>query len=68
MRLWAKSHKKSIQELKNKEETSVQSKVGRVRGQPLLIEVVLDLKLRSILVNLRATGSGINIDGNQQGQ
>ena len=46
----------------------MQSKVGRVRGRPLLIEVVLDLKLRSILVNLRATGSGINIDGNQQGQ
>ena len=68
MRLWVKSHKKSIQKLKNKEETSVQSKVGRVRGRPLLIEVVLDLKLRSILVNLRATGSGINIDGNQQGQ
>ena len=68
MRLWVKSHKKSIQELKNKEETSVQSTVGRIRGRPLLIEVVLDLKLRSILVNLRATGSGINIDGNQQGQ
>ena len=46
----------------------MQSKVGRVRGRPLLIEVVLDLKLRSILVNLPATGSGINIDGNQQGQ
>ena len=63
-----KKSQKSIQELKSKEETSVESTVGRVRGRPLPIEVVLDLKLRSILVNLRATGAGINIDGNQQGQ
>ena len=61
VRLWVKSHQKMIQEQNKKGETSVQSTIGRVRGQPLLIEEVLDLKLRSMLVNLRAAGAGINI-------
>ena len=39
----------------------MQSTTGRVRGRPLLIEEVLDLKLRSMLVNLRTAGVGINI-------
>ena len=39
----------------------MQSTIGRVRGQPLLLEKVLDLKLRSMLVNLRTAGAGINI-------
>ena len=39
----------------------MQSTTGRVRGRPLLIEGVLDLKLRSMLVNLRTAGVGINI-------
>ena len=50
-----------IQEQNKKGETSVQSTIGRVRGQPLLIEEVLDLKLRSMLVNLRTADAGINI-------
>ena len=61
VRPWVKSHKKSIQEQKEKGETSVQSTFGRVRGRSLLIEEVLDLKLRSMLVNLRTAGAGINI-------
>ena len=39
----------------------MQSTFGRVRGRSLLIEEVLDLKLRSMLVNLRTAGAGINI-------
>ena len=62
VRPWVKSHKKSIQEQKKKKvETSVQSAIGRVRSRQLLIEEVLDLKLRSILVNLRIAGAGTNI-------
>ena len=53
VRQWVKSHKKSIQEPKKKGETSVKSTIGRVKGQPLLIEKVLDLKLHLMLVNLR---------------
>ena len=52
MRPWVKNHEKSIQEQKKKGENSVQSTI---------IEEVLDLKLRSILVNLRIAGAGINI-------
>ena len=52
MRPWVKSHKKSIQEHEKKGESSVESTIGRVRGQPLLTEEVLDLKLRSMLLNL----------------
>ena len=61
MRPWVKSHKKSIQEQKKKGETSVQSTIESVRGRPLLIEEVLNLKLRAMLVNLRTAGAGINI-------
>ena len=39
----------------------MQSAIGRVRGRPLLIEEVIDLKLRSMLVNLRIAAAGINI-------
>ena len=39
----------------------MQSTIGRVRGQPLLLEKVIDLKLRSMLVNLRTAGAGINM-------
>ena len=39
----------------------MQSTIGRVRGRPLLTEEVLDLKLRSILINLRTAVAGINI-------
>ena len=39
----------------------MQSTIGRVRGRLLLIEEVLNLKLRSLLVNLRTAGAGINI-------
>ena len=57
MCLWVKKHKKFIQEQKKKRgETSVQSTIGRVGGQPFLIEEVLDPKLRSILANLRTAG------------
>ena len=61
VRPWVKSHKKSIQEQKKKGETSVQSTIESVRGRPLLIEEVLNLKLRAMLVNLRTAGAGINI-------
>ena len=56
MRPWVKSHKKSIQEQEKKGESSVESTIGRVRGQPLLTEEVLDLKLRSMLLNLWTAG------------
>ena len=39
----------------------MQPTIGRVKGQPLLIEEVLDLKLRLMLVNLRTTVAGIKI-------
>ena len=58
---WVKSHKKSIQEQTKKREISVQSTVESVRGRPILIKEVLGLKLRSVLVNLRIAGVGINI-------
>ena len=61
MRPWVKSQEKSIQEQKKKGETSVQPTTGRVRGRPLLIEEILDLKLRSMLVNVRTAGASINI-------
>ena len=61
MHPWVKSHQNSIQEQKKKGEISVQSTIRRVRGQPLLIEEVLDLKLRLMLVNLRTAGTAINI-------
>ena len=61
MRLWVKSRKKVIQEQKKKGQTNVQSTTGRVRGRPFLIEEVLDLKLLSMFVNLRAAGASINI-------
>ena len=38
----------------------MQSTIGRVGGQPFLIEEVLDPKLRSMLANLRTAGAGIN--------
>ena len=56
-----KSQKIHSGEQKKKGETSVQSAIGRVRGRPLLIEEVFDLKLRSMFVNLRIAGAGINI-------
>ena len=63
MCLWVKKHKKFIQEQKKKRgETSVQSTIGRVGGQPFLIEEVLDPKLRSMVANLRTAGAGININ------
>ena len=40
----------------------MQSTIGRVGGQPFLIEEVLDPKLRSMLANPRTAGAGININ------
>ena len=42
-------------------ETSVQPTIGRIRGRPLLTDEVLNLKLRSMLVNLPTAGAGIII-------
>ena len=39
----------------------MQLTIGRVRGQPLFIEEILDLKLSSMLVNLQRASAGINI-------
>ena len=40
---------------------SVEPKLGKARGRPLILDEALDLKLRSLLLKLRLTGAGINI-------
>ena len=39
----------------------MQLTIGRVRDQPLFIEEILDLKLHSMLVNLRRARIGISV-------
>ena len=41
--------------------SSVEPKIGKARGQPLILDEALHLKLRSMLVKLRLAGASINI-------
>ena len=41
--------------------SSVEPKIGKARGRPLILDEALDLNLRSMLVKLRLAGAGINI-------
>ena len=52
MRPWVKSYKKSIQEQKKMGASSVEPKIGKARGRPLILDEALNLKLRSMLVKL----------------
>ena len=62
VRPWVKSYKKSIQEQKKMGASSVETKIGKARGRPLILDEALDLKLRSMLLKLRLAGAGININ------
>ena len=42
--------------------SSVETKIGKARGRPLILDEALDLKLRSMLLKLRLAGAGININ------
>ena len=41
--------------------SSVEPKIGKARGGPLILDETLDLNLRSMLVKLQLAGTGINI-------
>ena len=61
MRPWVKSYKNSIQEQKNLGASSVEPKIGKSRGRPLILDEAPNLKLCSMLVKLRLVGAGISI-------
>ena len=61
VRPWVKSYKKSIQEHKKMGASSVEPKIGKARGRPLISDEALDLKLRSMLVKLQLAGASISI-------
>ena len=61
VRPWVKSYKKSIQKQKKMGVSSVEPKIGKSRGRPLILDEALDLKSRSMLVKLQLAGAGINI-------
>ena len=61
LRPWVKSYKKFIQEQKKMRASSVEPKIGKARGRPLILDEALDLKLRSMLIKLRLAAGGINI-------
>ena len=45
---------------KRKTNKEVALKIGQTRGRPLLLDVVLDSKLRAMIISLKSAGAGIN--------
>ena len=54
-----KRYKENLKE-KKKSNDEIPLKIGHVRGRPLLLDVELDLKLRSVILPLRTAEAGIN--------
>ena len=59
VRPWVKRYKENLKEKKKSNDESP-LKIGHTRGRPLLLDVELDLKLRSMVLSLRTAGDSIN--------
>ena len=59
IRPWVKRYKENLKE-RRKTNKEVALKIGQTRSKPLLLDVVLDSKLRAMIISLKSAGAGIN--------